>query len=90
MLDMGDLRIDQQTDRRREGRALARFRQPLDPERPAGTPDLAAENPPRHLRQAGELAGAARQHNAPPGSGRETGIRQPVAYQFEDLRMRPT
>ena len=44
MLDMRDLRIDEEADRRREGRALRGLRQALDAERPAD-PDLPLQNP---------------------------------------------
>ena len=43
MLDMGDLRVDQQADRCGEGWALARLGQALDAEWPPGA-DLAAED----------------------------------------------
>src|SRR5579883_106300 len=84
MLDPGDLRIDHQADRSGESRALGRFRQAFDAERPAYA-DLAGDDPPRQLRQAGELASAASQDQPPRGMGPKARILQTIADKFEDL-----
>ena len=65
------LRIDEQADRRGEGRAFRRFRQPCDAER---RPDahLPRNDPLRRLRHAGELARAAGEDEPPAAHGRES------------------
>src|SRR4051812_36324105 len=83
MLDMRNLRIDEQAHRRREGRPLGGLWQALDPERPADA-DLPLQDALRHFRQPGELARSAREDD-PPSGGRATCLAQPVAHELEDL-----
>ena len=57
-----DLRIDRQADGRREGRSLGGWRQARHTHRATDT-HVAGQNTARRLRQAGQLAGTARQHD---------------------------
>ncbi len=64
MLEVGELRIDQEPGRDREGRPLGRLRQCADAERAADT-HLAIEDMGREIGEAGQLARAAGEDHAP-------------------------
>src|SRR5262249_15832373 len=84
LFQVGGLRVDEQSRRRRKRWPLGFFRQPGNAERAAdanrATEDLRGE-----LDQAGELAGAAGQDDAPARLRGERRSREPVANHFEDL-----
>src|SRR5208337_448304 len=84
VFETGHLRVDHQADRRRERRALARFRQALDSERPADA-GLARNDRAHQLRQTRQLTGAAGHHQPAPDMGGVAGGLQPVAHELEDL-----
>ena len=83
IFEAGHLRIDHQADRGRERRALARFRQALDAERPAD-PRLARDDRCGRVRAA-RSAGRRRRHHQPPADmGGVPGGAQPVARRVRE------
>src|SRR5262245_26663734 len=78
------LGIDQKPSESREGRRLGDVRKAGDAER---TPERhrTAEDMRGEIRQTGELAAAAGQHNAPARLGRERRNRQSIANHFENF-----
>src|SRR5690606_33884600 len=83
-LEAGHLRVDQQPDRRREGRPLRRLRQARHAKRTADA-HVASEDPPRRLGQAGELACATGQHDPLADQSTEAGMVELVAHHLERL-----
>src|SRR6476660_970650 len=84
MLELGELRIDQKSGGRREGRSAGRFAQASDAERAADA-HLTAENVAGEIGKPGELAGAAHQNDASPWVRGEWRGGKPVAHHFQDL-----
>src|SRR3984885_9385399 len=84
VLEMRRLRIDQKSGGDGECRALGRVRQSGNAERPADS-NRPAEHARGQIRQAGELAGAAREDDAAARLGREGRSCQPVAHHFQNF-----
>ena len=83
-----DLRIDQQADRRREGRALGRFRQAGDAERPADAHVARrVSGAPPPAGRSSWLAPPVSTTRLPTSAG-EAGPVQPVAHQLQVSSMR--
>src|SRR5580704_10139832 len=84
MLEMRELRIDQETRRHRESRPLGRLRHCRNAERPADAHG-PAQDAGRKVGKPRELARAAGEDDAAAGPRRKRGSREAVANDLEDL-----
>src|SRR5262245_50275250 len=82
VLQPRNLRINQQADRGGKSWTLRRLRQARHAER-AADPHISAQNPPGRLRQAGQLAGAAGQHDPFADGAAVTRLVEPVAQDLQ-------
>src|SRR5215213_407217 len=84
VLGMRDLRIDEEPDRRREGRPLGGLRHALDAERPTD-PDLPLQNLLGEIGKPDELAAAPGQHDPAAGLRGKARVLEALADELEDL-----